>query len=381
MAEEKLVECSVCGVENLAGAAFCNGCGMKMGLVKGPDEDAEIDQLLQDLIEIEEVPTAPGEEEPLDLDMEIVDDLLDSLLIEEEGEVPAVEAGGIEEFECPMCGASLPIEASECMECGAQFEEVSEEVPVAPGVEIPAEEVPEVEVTEEVPSKLRAASGRLIDITVGVTVAALLAVFLLFGMYSWTALTPLNLGLFFGIALAGSVVGFILFQISTSAMTQADKLVKERHYAEAIDLYNRSIRMGTKPATAWTSKGVAYKRLGMYDEALRCHETALKLDPNNEIAWCNLGDVYYRQGNLPKSIECYDKALKLRPRYAIAWNNKGAALAKANRFEEAKRCQDMAVKLKPRYTVAWLNRGEVLVHLGRREEAKLCLDRAKALGA
>ncbi len=383
MAEETTIECSVCGVENPAGTQFCNGCGMRMDLVKGPEEDEEVDQLLQDLIEIEEAPESAGEE-ALDLDMEIVDDLLDSLLIEEEEAPPPPPAEeGVEEFECPMCGASLPIEAMNCSECGAEFEEVVEARP--PPVVVPPEDeeevTPEVEVTEEAPSRFRAASGRLIDVTVVVTVGALVAVFLLLGMYYWTALTPLNLGIFFAIAIGGTTVGFVLFQISTGAMAQADKLVKEGQYAEAIDLYNRAIRMGTKVATAWTSKGVAYKRLGMYDQARRCHETALKMDPDNEIAWCNLADVFYRQRDIPRALEAYDKALKIRPRYAIAWNNKGAVLAKARRFDEAKKCHDMAVKIKPRYTVAWLNRGEVLVHLGRGDEARKCLERARALGA
>jgi len=396
MAEEKMVNCSVCGAPNPPGSKFCNECGVEIKLKPElPAEEVEIDKLLEDLIEIETTPEAE-EDESLDLDKEIVDELLDSLLLEteaipeEEEAEEVVEAEvpvGVQEFECPMCGTTLPVDATVCTGCGAEFEEVVEEpveaVPEerAPPAEVKPEAPPKVEIAEVEPAKLRILSGRLIDLTVGVTVAVMVIYFLALGMYQLDSLNPVNVGIFFTIAGVGTLIGFALFQISTSAMTQGDRLNKEGRYAEAIEFYNRAIRTGSKPATAWTSKGVAYKRLGMYAEALKCHDIALKLDPENEIAWCNKGDVYYRMGNLSRAIECYDKAIELRPRYAIAWNNKGAALARAGKFEEAKKCHDQAIKIRPKYTVAWLNRGEVLVRLGQREEAQKCLERAKALGA
>ena len=52
--------------------------------------------------------------------------------------------------------------------------------------------------------------------------------------------------------------------------------------------------MGTKPSSAWASKGVALKRLSKYDDALHCQNVAIKLDATNEIAWCNKGDIYFK---------------------------------------------------------------------------------------
>ncbi len=383
MARVADLTCRVCGAKNPAGVQFCESCGVELAPAARTQEEPEIDRLLEELVEAKPE-EGGGEAESLDIDKEIVDELLDSLLIEEE---PA------EHFDCPLCGTRLPIDAKVCTKCGATFAEVPEEAEAeAPTPEprparqaaAPVEEAPvPVAVTEESASSLRVRSGRLIDIVVFGTIGALFAVFAAFQMWRWNALaaSPVPLILFGVVALAGMAAGFFLFRMSTSAIAQGDSLVKEGRYEDALYYYDRAIRMGSKPASAWTSKGVALKRLGRLDEALRCHNSALKIDPDNEIAWCNKGDIYFKAGQMERATECYDKAIEIRPKYAIAWNNKGAALARAGRFEDARSCSDQAVKLKPRYVAAWLNRGEVLARLGLRAEAEQCLARARSLGA
>jgi len=390
------VKCKVCGAENPDGTEFCESCGVKLE-PKAEKGDEDVDKLLEELVSTGAPAEGAGAEraESIDVEKELVDELLDSLLIEEGG-------AAAEEFECPLCGTPLPVHAEVCTHCGARFakveEEATPEVPPAPAmaeaaeaparVETPAaEEKAEapvaVAVTDEDVSKIRASSGRLIDFDVIGTVVGLLVVFVLGGMSSsasWGE-KPGFVAAFFAVFIAGTVIGYLLLQMSTSAVTQGDKLVKEGNYADALYYYDRAIRVGSKPASAWASKGVALKRMGQLDEALHCQNVALKLDSENEIAWCNKGDIYFKSGQLEKAIECYDKAIELKPKYAIAWNNKGAALAMSKKFREAKTCQDKAVELKPKYVAAWLNRGEVLARLGMRDEAQKCLDRAKALGA
>ena len=396
MADEPPIVCQVCGTPNPPTATDCGQCGMKLaGGRKGGEVERLLDELIQPADEEDETPGAAesdeGEEGGLDLDREIVDELLDSLLVETtppEGKGPkpaAAEAATVEVFECPMCGAEVAADAPECPSCHTKFAATAPapepEAPAGPAT--PAGEAPAVAVSEGEASKVGALSGRLIDLVVLGTTLALVGVFAGFGMWSWSAVAanPASIAVFLLVALGGFGTGIGLFRLSTSAIAQGDRLVKEGRYEESIALYDRAIRMGSRPATAWTSKGVAYKRLGRLDEAVRCHNAALKVNPKNEIAWCNKGDILFRAGALEKAIGCFDRAIEIRPRYAIAWNNKGAALAKMGRFLEAKACHDKAVELKPRYVAAWLNRGEVLARLGDRDEAQRCLDRAKALGA
>lgn len=395
------MKCRVCGASNPDELEFCESCGVKLE-ARGEQGEEDVERLLEDIVS-PGTPAAEGEEgkgEAVDVDKELVDELLDSLLIEEGAAAP-------EEFECPLCGTPLPVHAEVCTHCGARFAKVEAEAavpeapapeeaeaPEAPSAEAPpiarasaaeeeSEEPVAVAVTEEDVSKIRASSGRLIDFDVIGTLVGLVIIFIAGGMYSSSAFTerPIFVIVFFVVFIAGTVLGYVLLQMSTSAVTQGDKLVKEGNYSDALYYYDRAIRVGSKPAAAWASRGVALKRMGQFDEALHCQNVALKLDPDNEIAWCNKGDIYFKSGNLANAIECYDKAIARKPKYAIAWNNKGAALAMSKRFKEAKQCQDKAVELKPRYVAAWLNRGEVLARLGMRDEAQKCLDRAKALGA
>ncbi|TLZ58446.1 MAG: tetratricopeptide repeat protein [Methanobacteriota archaeon] len=395
MADEPPIVCVVCGTANPPTATDCRQCGIKLA---GAGQGAEVARLLEELTQ---APVSgpenedSDEEEGLDLDKEIVDELLDSLLLEtsaaEAGAgAPAaakVAAAKVEMFECPMCGTEVAADAPECPKCHTKFAALGEAPPEAtstgPELAAPAGESPAMAVSEGEASKVGALSGRLIDLVVAGTTLALVGVFAGLGMWSWArvAANPSYLIAFLLVALGGFGAGIVLFKLSTSAIAQGDRLVKEGRYEESIAMYDRAIRMGSRPAMAWTAKGVAYKRLGRLDEAVRCHNAALKQNPKNEIAWCNKGDILFRAGRLETAIGCFDRAIEIRPKYAIAWNNKGAALARMGRFEDAKACQDRAVALKPRYVAAWLNRGEVLARLGDRDEAQRCLDRAKALGA
>ena len=326
MPEAPPIVCEVCGTENPATATECQQCGIKL---KSTAQSGDVERLLEEL-SAKPAPkegAAGGGEESLDLDKEIVDELLDSLLVEtsaaeaeERKKPPSPEArpAEVEVFECPVCGAEVASDAAACPSCGTKFgvpvEAPAEaaEAPAPPAGE-PAAAIPAMAVSETEVSKVSALSGRLIDLVVAGTAAALVLIFFLFGMWSWSAVvaTPFAMVLFLGIAGAGFGTGLGLFRMSTSAIAQGDRLVKEARYEEAIGMYDRAIRMGSRPATAWTSKGVAYKRMGRLDEAMRCHNVALKLNPKNEIAWCNKGDILFRASRLERAIESFDKAIEI----------------------------------------------------------------------
>lgn len=420
---EERVRCQVCDALNSPGEKFCEVCGVELKIAAKQGSGADVDNLLQELIETkgEAKEAKPG----LGIEEDIVDELLDSLLVEGPGAKPA--KGAVQQFECPICGADVNEDAAECPKCHTAFapmeaeaeaevvpdtatpeaepetetvpeaqpeaepEEVAEEpAPVRPvPVSVPIEETegageaPAVTLSETEVSPVRARSGRLIDYVVVGTILGMFAIFVGFRMYSLEAIlaNPASIGLFMVVTVGGLGGSAFLFRLTTSAITRGDRLVKEGRFDDAIALYDRAIRMGSRPASAWTSKGVAMKRLAKYQDALDCHNVALKIDPKNEIAWCNKGDIYFRLGKIKKAVECYDKAIELRPRYAIAWNNRGAAYAKAGKYEEARRCHDRAVRLRPRYIAAWLNLGEVLARLGDRPAAEKCLQRARSLTA
>src|SRR5712664_102871 len=161
MADEPPIVCVVCGTANPPTATDCRQCGIKLaGARKGP----EVTRLLEDLTRApasrSETEDADEEEEGLDLDKEIVDELLDSLLLETSAAEAEAAAGApaaakaaaeIEMFECPMCGTEVAADAPECPKCHTKFAALGE-APVEPAaglaVEAPAGESPAVAVSE-----------------------------------------------------------------------------------------------------------------------------------------------------------------------------------------------------------------------------------------
>lgn len=388
-------------------------------------EEETLDDFFDLLAEKETKPAQKPGKKVADEDELLIDELYDSLVFREE------------EFECPLCGADLPKSTLMCTNCNARLteegqlkeevsidilsssiedglaeladladdlisEEVEEAAPEVPTPEVPPETVEEVaevkiptkpivepsttrevegDITEEELPSMHLFGMKYVDFIVMGTVAALVLVFVLFKLYSWENLTTVSISIFFGIAIVGMAVTFFLFRISTSSIAEGDRLFKKGDYEGALLQYERAIKFSSRPATAWTSKGVAQKRFGDYEGALRSHNIALKLNPKNEIAWCNKGDLLFRLGKFEQALECYDNALDINPRYPIAWNNKGITLARLEKYDEAKKCQDVATRLKPKYAAAWVNKGEILAKLNRREEAIACYNRAKRLVA
>lgn len=99
------MKCTICGAENLEGAAYCEDCGSKLPTSPPPEASEPV--------EAEEV-----EEEPL-------------------GEPTELPEGGVV---CPACGAENPEGSRFCDECGASLEELEEEAEAEPTEE---EEPPE----------------------------------------------------------------------------------------------------------------------------------------------------------------------------------------------------------------------------------------------
>jgi tetratricopeptide (TPR) repeat protein len=130
----------------------------------------------------------------------------------------------------------------------------------------------------------------------------------------------------------------------------------KKKYFEAIRCYDKALEINPNNVYAWSNKGTALDKLGMYEEAIRCYDKALEINPNNVYAWSNKGTAFSNLGKYQKAVEHYDKATELDPNDAYAWNNKGNALANLGKYEEAIRCYDKALEINPNMSVAQQNR-------------------------
>ncbi len=64
-------------------------------------------------------------------------------------------------------------------------------------------------------------------------------------------------------------------------------------------------------------KGLALYNLRKYNEAMESYDRAIKIDPNNAYAWYNKGNALYALGKYNEAMESYDRAIKIDPNYAM----------------------------------------------------------------
>ncbi len=59
----------------------------------------------------------------------------------------------------------------------------------------------------------------------------------------------------------------------------------EKHYAQAIEFFDRAIEVEPGNADAWSEKGIALALLGQNEKALECHERAVEIAPQVMGGW------------------------------------------------------------------------------------------------
>lgn len=134
---------------------------------------------------------------------------------------------------------------------------------------------------------------------------------------------------------------------------------------EALECFNRAIRLDLDYAWAWNNKGVAlhlfilnprdYAYIGApayltaidASNVLLAYDEALRLDPELAEAWYNKGQLYYSMGEYWSAIQCYDHAIDIYPEWGAAWKNKANVYIEMDYYPIAWECIRMAEELDP----------------------------------
>ncbi len=85
--------------------------------------------------------------------------------------------------------------------------------------------------------------------------------------------------------------------------TQAEKLIKDGKYADAIPLLNKAVKANPKSADAYNYLGYSYRQLGQFEAAMEHYNTALSLQPKHLGANEYLGELYLQLGEVDKAEE------------------------------------------------------------------------------
>ncbi len=63
----------------------------------------------------------------------------------------------------------------------------------------------------------------------------------------------------------------------------------------------------------WNNKGVVQTKLGKYNEALDCFDRALKMNPGVSNIWMNRGIALVKLNEFEEAMDCFDRAIQLDP--------------------------------------------------------------------
>jgi tetratricopeptide (TPR) repeat protein len=96
-----------------------------------------------------------------------------------------------------------------------------------------------------------------------------------------------------------------------SALTRAESLVREKKFADAVEVYEKLVDKGSR--IALKRIGPLYFALGRHQDALKVYGKAVKQHPDVAWYWHCLAHALRKAGRPREAAVAYEKALKLKP--------------------------------------------------------------------
>ncbi|MBN2201112.1 tetratricopeptide repeat protein [bacterium] len=153
----------------------------------------------------------------------------------------------------------------------------------------------------------------------------------------------------------------------------------EKKYNEALEMFDRAIRLDSTGSEAHVFKGHVYTIMGDYVRALSAYEKAVSVKPADVVALTNRGSALYHLKEYGRAIASYDEALRLDPKNAYARYARGSARAKTDDLAGALKDFDAAESLGQRSKALFLERGMCRAVAGNLEAALADFNRAVVL--
>ncbi len=139
-------------------------------------------------------------------------------------------------------------------------------------------------------------------------------------------------------------------------LQQANSLLDNHYYDEAVNLYNQLLIIEKDNIEAWNNRGNALAALKLYKQSIASYDKAIRLQVHQHHAWYNRGNVLAQIERYSEAIYSYEQALRIKPNKYEAWINRGVALSKLQRYQEAIDSYDEAITLAPHTTEAYYNK-------------------------
>jgi hypothetical protein len=128
---------------------------------------------------------------------------------------------------------------------------------------------------------------------------------------------------------------------------------KTMNYREAIDAFDRALKIDSKIPHAWNDRGLCYRALNDHSEALKSFLRAVELEPENPEFLFALGEeleligvLYMSNKYLDSAVKTFQMVVSQMPNCADGWNHIGVCMKEMGKSEESKFYFDRARDIK-----------------------------------
>jgi tetratricopeptide (TPR) repeat protein len=164
-------------------------------------------------------------------------------------------------------------------------------------------------------------------------------------------------------------------------MTEANLLVEEEQYQQAIAMFQQVVAKDPSVAPAYVGLGSAWTAVGNLAQAVPALRKAVELRPESVMAHYQLGLALFQTGDLKPAAVEFEAAVAGSPASADMRYSLASVYVRLNRFADAKKELQTALRLKPGFYPANLMLGQIFVlvekdgasalpHLQKAEKAK-----------
>ena len=123
-------------------------------------------------------------------------------------------------------------------------------------------------------------------------------------------------------------------------------LYSQGQYQEVLNQSAQLLRTFPQSPSLFNIRGIVNASLKNYDEAIENYQKAIKLKPNWADAYLNLGNAQRDFGYLIKAIESFQKAIQVKPDFAKAYYNIGLSMSQKGDIEKAIKNYHQCLELK-----------------------------------
>ncbi len=156
-------------------------------------------------------------------------------------------------------------------------------------------------------------------------------------------------------------------------------LSKNGQISEAMDCFQKALRINPYDAEILYNLGNAYSKSGDWDDAINSYQRSLKIKPDQSDVLGNLGFALAEEKQYTNAIACFLASLKLKPDSAEVHNNLASVLFIGHEFAAAEEQFGEALRITPDNPQIYVNLGDTLVRENKIAEAAQCYQKALEL--